>query len=100
MEHMPLSREAFAPLVGSAFRVTDGSRAVELVLDDVSALRSSPRNVAFSLVFSGPADQPITQGEFHFEPAAGTGFDLFIVPIGVTADGRREYEAIVNRLLD
>jgi len=89
----------FAPHVLTTFRVVFDGGAVELVLTAVSALPSSPRTEAFTLVFRGNADQPLTQGEYRFEHDALGEFTLFIVPVGGDT-ASREYEAIINRLRD
>ena len=50
----------------------------------------------FSLIFSGPANRPLSQKMYTFEHEQIGVFDLFIVPIGKEPDGFR-YEAVFNR---
>ena len=52
----------------------------------------------FSLLFDGPADQPLGQRTYRFIHERLGSFDLFIVPVSV-AGGSRQYEAVFNRRL-
>lgn len=51
----------------------------------------------FSLVFRGPRENPLPQHTYEFRHAELGSFPLFIVPIGMDADGYL-YEAVFTRL--
>ncbi|HWJ81687.1 MAG TPA: hypothetical protein VNS55_05575 [Nocardioides sp.] len=90
----------FAGLVGGEFslRLPDGG-ALVLTLHDVTAggREGGPgpdgaRREQFSLVFAGPAEPLLEQGIRELSNAALGDLALFLVPIGLDADGAR-YEA-------
>jgi hypothetical protein len=93
-----LTRDLFAPHLGSVFRVQAGAATVDLTLAFVSELRSSPRAQAFSIEFRGPVTAALPQGEYRFEHPKIGAFQLFIVPVG-RVDDELEYEAVFNRVL-
>ncbi len=51
----------------------------------------------FSLVFSGPIDRPLDQQIVRLRHDELGDISLFVVPVDEIA-GRRQYEAIVNRI--
>lgn len=98
----PLSRSAFAPHVGSVFRVrpaTPGTSAVRVRLTDLSDIgRTGGHDQAFSLLFTaGKTTAPIAGGVHTFEHPRMGRFQLGIGPVGRGASVR-DYEAIVNRV--
>jgi hypothetical protein len=95
-----LTIETFTPLVDSAFRTTgpDGT-AVVLRLVEVRSLGSqphAPRVEPFALEFVGPAEPRLEQQIFQLEQEALAGIEIFLVPIGLEADGGFRYEAVFN----
>ena len=91
-----LRRATYLPLVGDSFEIAraDGSR-VELRLIEARALPS--RGEAFSLLFQG-SDGTVLESAIHRLEHPGLGaVELFLGPVGPTL-GRREYEAVVNRI--
>ena len=73
-----------------------GNVTMELVT--VSDLRETPRQRMFSLVFSGPLDQPLEQGLYLMTHETMGTESLFLVPIACEADGFL-YEAVFNNLV-
>jgi hypothetical protein len=92
-----LRREQFIPYLNSQFQVGTGAEPITLELTEVSELRSSRHNEAFSLVFRGRNDQYLPQAMYRFQHSQLGEFDLFIVPIGQDPQGFY-YEALFNRL--
>jgi hypothetical protein len=92
-----LKHENFAAQLNTKFRVQDNdSKAVDLVLSEVSELKTSPKQEQFSIVFRGPLEVFLGQGGRRFEHGEMGHFDLFIVPIRKDDDGFY-YEAVFNR---
>ena len=94
-----LTKSMFAEALHSAFRLyyqPDQAQEVELVA--LHEGLSSPRQEAFSLVFTGPGPGVLPQRIYSFEHAQMGRFELFIVPIGRDEHGV-QYEAVFNRLL-
>lgn len=93
-----LTHENFAAQLNKKFRVQiDETNAVDLVLAEVSELKSSPRQVQFAIVFRGPLEVFLDQGLRQFEHDEMGQFNLFLVPIGKD-DDCYSYEAVFNRL--
>jgi hypothetical protein len=92
----PLSRSRFAPLVGSAFRLTgpSGSRTVRLVGAPAAATGAAAER-RFTLQFSDRARTPLREGIYTVRHARIGAVELFLAPVG-SRTGR--YEAVVNRL--
>jgi uncharacterized protein DUF6916 len=83
----------FSGLVGESFPVSAGDHRLMLALVAAEPLQGSLRESGgFRLEFLGPADPMLNQGIFPFD-IAGERWDLFIVPIGRSADGTR-YDAV------
>ena len=101
-----ISFQDFAGMVNTAFRVNAESRTVELRLV-VAKPGAAPMfagahtgdagNEKFSLLFSGPAGEPLSQDTHHFEHQRIGRFQMFIVPVGPGELGSRYYEAVFNR---
>ena len=109
MPHVPLDQltfAAFQALLNTRFRVSPGPAiSVELELVEATATTDAGRRGSaasgyeyFSLVFSGPASQPLAQRMYSFEHEKVGTFDLFIVPIAAE-QGRIRYQAVFNRPL-
>jgi len=93
-----LTHENFAAQLNTKFRVQiDETNAVDLVLAEVSELKSTARQEQFAIVFHGPLDGFLGQGLREFEHDEMGEFDLFLVPIGKD-DNSYSYEAVFNRL--
>jgi hypothetical protein len=90
-----LCMDTFAPLVGQRFAAGEPGQAVTLAL--VSASASGPRTgpKGFSLLFRGPADEPLPQSTYPLAHPAIGSVPIFIVPVGSDAQGM-QYEAIFN----
>jgi hypothetical protein len=90
-----LSLEDFQGRAGERFTVDHDGAKIALVLTRVVPLPQSARDgEPFRLDWSGPAEPLLPQGIYLF---SGTDqpFEMFIVPVGVDAEGAR-YEAIFN----
>ena len=93
-----LTHENFAAQLNKKFRVQiDEANAVDLVLAEVSELKSSPRQEQFSIIFRGPLETFLGQGLRQVNQDEMGEFDLFLVPIG-RDDDSYSYEAVFNRL--
>ena len=83
----------FSGRVGHSFAVPVGGHLLMLTLGAAQELHGSQRDAGgFRLEFIGPADPMLPQGIFPFE-IEGDRYELFIVPIGRSAEGTR-YEAV------
>lgn len=99
-----LTKDAFAPYVGTTFRVKAGAASVDLRLSkitDLKAIARIPSRIAgresFSLFFKGSSKAPLmTQDTRVIEHQQLGRFSLFLVPVGRSRN--RHYEAIVIRL--
>lgn len=74
--------------------LVDGDRRIGLAIAEVSRLGEARRaGGAFSVIFHGPAGDPLEQA-IHRIDIEGLGvLELFLVPIGGDADNRH-YEAV------
>lgn len=96
-----LHQGSFAPEIGSMFQLVSGDHLFEsLTLVKVTDLSSqsqgSAKGEAFSALFVGPEDKPLTQGVYRLEHERLGGMTLLIVPMGTTPQGPA-YEAVFNR---
>jgi hypothetical protein len=97
-----LTHECFAPHIGETYRALPGStEELGLVLIEANKLpvRGGPRpegsREPFSLLFRGPREPWLRQGQYPIQhPSLGTP-EMFLVPVGPDAEGMR-YEAIFN----
>lgn len=96
-----LTLSHFVPHLGSTFsRSEQGAPDVGLVLNSATSLAGrhageDSRREPFSLVFTGPRDVCLPQSIHPLRhPDIGL-LDIFLVPIGIDAAGRR-YEAIFS----
>ena len=88
--------DTFAPLTGERFRLhVEGREPLETTLESVTEIPVSgwrPDDTAehrkpFSLVFLGPPQFVLPQAIYRFEHDGLGTFEIFIVPIGRTAQG-------------
>lgn len=94
-----LTRDDFAACLNGTFRVMDDPAApVDLQLFEVPPSRVLPRQVAFSILFHGPADRFLPQRIHTLVNDRLGELDIFLVPVGQDEQGY-VYEAIFNRLL-
>lgn len=98
---LPLTKELWTALQGSAFDVTSGTNHQTLTLVAVedapappqSGAGSTPQLTAFTLRFYGGVKQ-LKQGTYSFKGDKTGGFSLFIVP----GNDPLFYDAVINRL--
>ena len=86
----------FRDRVGETFGATAEERALTLTLRSVDALPKPPGDDGrepFSLEFTDPDPEHVAQQTVNVDHADLGEFDLFIVPLGPSADGMR-YEAV------
>ena len=103
-----LSFQALSAALQTSFRLrVDDSRVMELRLveavrrPDACPARPSPSPAkfeCFSLLFAGPREPLLAQRTYLFQHEQIGEFQLFIVPVGVTATNA-QYEVVFNRLL-
>ena len=91
-------RSHFEPLVGEPFTVfpEDSGRA-RLRLAKVVEKWSTANVTQFSLIFHGPAEDPIAQGIHEFRHPALGSFSIFISRIGAPTPERCVYQACFSR---
>lgn len=93
------SRDEFAAQLHTSFRLQHESLGLlNLDLEDVSELRSSPRQQIFTILLHGPYEPVLPQRIYHLEHDQLAEMDLFLVPIARQEDGVR-YEAVFNHLV-
>lgn len=94
-----LKQSDFSPHLDQTFVLGGAGGDIPLRLIEASPLgpaSDDPQRAAFSLVFSGPSERPLSQGMFEIRhPQLGT-LPLFLVPVGPDPDGCLRYEAIFN----
>ena len=97
MDALP-QHEDFVPQLNTKFRVQlDETNAVDLVLTEVGELKTSDRQVQFSIVFRGPLEFFLGQGLREFKHDEMGDVALFVVPIKQDDEGFY-YESVFNRL--
>lgn len=96
--------DTFAPLAGQRFRLhVEGHEPLEMTLGSVTEIPVSgwrPDDAAdhrqpFSLVFLGPPQVVLPQAIYRFEHDELGAFEIFIVPIGRTAQSV-SYEVVFS----
>jgi hypothetical protein len=94
-----LTAATFEPHLGAELAIDEPDRdAVALRLDEVTPHRAHPggsRAEPFSLVFSAPPPV-LEQRTYPLRHGTLGTLDIFLVPIGLDADGRVRYEAVFN----
>jgi hypothetical protein len=102
MDLASVTRETFAPHIGSAFAVAaqvqdaPGEPLSFTLVDATPIGDGSPDGRApFAIIFRGPATPLLAQQVVPLEHPELGGLALFLVPIGVDAEGAR-YEAVFN----
>lgn len=89
-----LTLETFEPRIGDAFAIAAEPASIDLVLHSALALGEWPGGrQPFSLTFRGPAEPVLPQGTYRLEHAELGALDIFVVPIGHSADAT-SYEAV------
>jgi hypothetical protein len=90
----------FLPHRGSQFHlVRAGSDDALLRLEEVTSggrQPGAPRAEPFSLVFVGSSEPILAQGTYRVGHGELGEFEIFLVPIGIAADGGVRYEAVFN----
>jgi hypothetical protein len=91
-----LRRSGYAGLVGTHFSVAGASPLTLDAITDIGgrALRGS--DAAFSLTLSGPVDGALAQGVHTLRHPQLGSFALFLVPVGLPADGRQSYDITID----
>jgi len=96
--------DTFAPLVGQAFHLhVEGREPLGMTLETVSEIpvagwraeEVAAHRQPFSLLFLGPPNVVLPQAIYRFEHDGIGTFEMFIVPIGRTAEGV-SYEAVFS----
>jgi hypothetical protein len=90
----------FASSVGADFRVLDCSSLEEKCVCNLASVKPLSQKQPcfrspFSLVFEGPASQPMTQGTYLFRSDTLGELPIFVVPIS-EKDSTRRYQAIFS----
>jgi len=91
-----LRADHFVPLKHGRFRITLEDGDVEITLAAIKSGDPSMRaGGAFSLLWQGPAEPLLEQGVYPLVHEALGQFNVFIVPIGRTAQ-HATYQAVFN----
>jgi hypothetical protein len=92
------NRDRFADALGSLFTMTAaGGKSVDLELAEVSELKQTKTQQAFSIVFLAPEPFKVEQGLYDLKHETMGPLQLFLVPVGMK-DGRLQLEAVFNLL--
>lgn len=102
LDHLTL--DSFAPLIGQPFRLVlaDGS-SIDAVLESAREVPDSgwqpqsgrPARKPFTLLFLGRSQAVLPQSIYRFQHETLGELDIFVVPVGRTADGIN-YEAVFS----
>ena len=89
---------AFAENLNTIFQVyLDDENTLNIELIEVSELLLSPRQERFAIVFRGPNETLLGQGNRRLAHDQLGEFELFVVPISKDDQGTN-YEAVFNRV--
>jgi hypothetical protein len=93
----------FQPFLNLDFDVAVSSGVPQLALKlvevtDLSARFPTPPEFRdpFSLLFLGPPDRPLQQGQYTLKHLKGTAFELFLVPVGLKGEEGLLYETTLS----
>ena len=90
---------SFQEQLNTVVDVVDGSSGpFELIMTHVTEHATTEHNQAFSVFFRGPADHFMQQGIHKLKHSQFGEMDIFLVPVGKTAESF-EYEAAFNYIL-
>ncbi len=92
MDDMPTA-ENFAPFVGEAFRLDDGTL---LTLVAVNRPPGAAGAHAFTLILRGAAQPVIAEGMHRLTQASGAAYTLYMMPIYTTERGQQDYQIVFN----
>lgn len=98
-DFVALTADAFAPHVGTSFRVEGGRHM--LSLSEVERFENQPGHGdpafrPFTLIFSGPPGDVLAEGMHTIIREDGTAYDLYLIPVHTPAPGRQDYQAVFN----
>ena len=95
-----LSLSTFTGALNTKFRMhADDEHVVEVELVEAVDELAKPGHEVFSLVFSGPRVDPLSQRIFRLDHDEIGSLELFLVPIAEDAAGVR-YQAVFNRMVE
>jgi hypothetical protein len=90
----------FTPHVQTPFQIHGREGAVmDLTLTEAADMNSTARQEQFQLIFRGPLEISLPQGNYPLLHEVLGEILLFLVPIGRQSDGIR-YQAVFNRMRD
>jgi hypothetical protein len=90
-----LTIDSFAARVGERFMLEDPHASHELALVECASRGQSLQREAFSLTFVGPTEPVLAQRIYRLRNPELGAIEIFLVPIGVDANGTH-YEAAFN----
>lgn len=93
-----LTKETFAPHVGSTFHIRlNPQETVPVELAEITELPdyAGTRRAPFSLIFRGADRFVLPQRTYRIEHEKIVSLEIFLVPIGPDSQGMR-YEAVFN----
>lgn len=92
-----VTQEMFRGALESTFRVVSSDGHVPLRLVEVAEGRSGRGIEQFSLIFHGPADRRLAQGNYEVEHDVLGSMLLFLVPVLESNAERMVYESTFTR---
>jgi len=98
MDKVP-TRDDFETQINANFSaLIDGVAHADLTLFEIVKGKETSGAESFSLLFRGPAAQPLSQQTYEMENVALGKIAIFIVPVERTPDGF-VYEAVFNNFI-
>lgn len=92
------TRDAFFACLHNRFRALNVEpQPVDLELIEVTEVKESQHQIAFSIFFLGPAEGMLPQHIYTLRHDTLGEMDLFLVPVGKRERGF-EYQAVFNQL--
>ena len=100
MDLEAVSAADFLPHRDTSFRVVgtdfDGLEVRLTDVDELPVQPNAPRPESFSLVFAGPGRPMLEQRTYRLAHPVIGELEIFLVPIGYSAEGGLLYEAVFN----
>lgn len=98
MEQM-ITHEVFAPYVDQPFTIKVEGETLELMLTEVDVSKANPplpeMRRAFTLIFKGPKDRVLREGNYEVENNEAGKHQLYLIPI-ISIGELQSYQSVFN----